>query len=163
MRFYFSTISSTDEVATDHILKGIQVFASVSGQLERTTNRDSFISCICKSALPVNYYANNLALLIQQHQSATSSTSNTNIPLSKTLSTDSSKEVKEDMSNGHSIVVRPIFIFIFFTLLKVRKVEKSFYIYQTSIIVLRKRYILFVLICQNSEKLKNFINHNLTR
>lgn len=113
MRFYFSAISSTDEVATDHILKGIQVFASVCGQLERTTNRDSFISCICKSALPVNYYANNLALLIQQHQSATSSTSNTNIPLSKTLSTDStSKEMKEDLSNGHSIVVRPIFIFL---------------------------------------------------
>ena len=128
MRFYFSAISSTDEVATDHILKGIQVFASVCGQLERTTNRDSFISCICKSALPVNYYANNLALLIQQHQSATSTT-NTNIPLSKTLSTDStSKEMKEDLSNGHSIVVRPFFIF-FSTLLKFRNVKKSFYIY----------------------------------
>lgn len=103
---------STDEIATDHILKGIQVFASVCGQLDRTTNRDSFISCICKSALPVNYYANNLASLIQQHQAATS-TPHTNVPLSKTLSTDSAtKEAKEEIANGHSIVVRYFYFFI---------------------------------------------------
>jgi len=59
----------TDEPATDMILKGLQVFASVCGQLNLNSNRDAFISCLCKMALPVNYVANNLnSLLSKQSQ-----------------------------------------------------------------------------------------------
>ena len=59
-------ISSTDEPATDQILKGLQTFASVCGELELNSNRDAFISCICKFSLPSNYVASNLNNLLSK-------------------------------------------------------------------------------------------------
>ena len=41
------------------MLKGIQTYASVSGELDFTTNRDSFVSCLCKAAIPLNYHVNS--------------------------------------------------------------------------------------------------------
>ena len=109
--FYF--IHSTDEVASDHILKGLRVFASVCGQLERTNNRDSFITCICKTALPPNYYASNLIGVI-----STASVKEPTKQLSKTLSSDStsSSADKKEEINGHSIVVRVFVLFFSFSL-----------------------------------------------
>ena len=57
---------STDEPATDFILKGLQTFASVCNQLELNSNHDAFISCICKMSLPQNYVANNLNSLLSK-------------------------------------------------------------------------------------------------
>ena len=57
---------STDESATDVILKGLQTFASVCGQLQLNSTRDAFISCICKTSLPANYVASNLNCLLSK-------------------------------------------------------------------------------------------------
>ncbi|XP_065066543.1 protein MON2 homolog isoform X1 [Rhopilema esculentum] len=47
--------ASIDETITENILKAIQTYASVSGQLSFTSTRDSFVSCLCKSAIPASY------------------------------------------------------------------------------------------------------------
>lgn len=46
---------STDEAATENILKSIQIFAALCGQLELHTPRDAFITAICKASLPPHY------------------------------------------------------------------------------------------------------------
>lgn len=48
-------ICSTDESATENVLKAIQIFASLCGQLDLQTSRDAFITAICKASLPPNY------------------------------------------------------------------------------------------------------------
>ncbi|KAK3593006.1 hypothetical protein CHS0354_005360 [Potamilus streckersoni] len=47
--------ASTDESATEAVLKSLQIFASLCGQLKMTTPRDAFITAICKSSLPPHY------------------------------------------------------------------------------------------------------------
>ncbi|KAL5014652.1 hypothetical protein ScPMuIL_008922 [Solemya velum] len=47
--------ASTDESATEAILKAEQAFANLSGQLAMTTPRDAFITAICKASLPPHY------------------------------------------------------------------------------------------------------------
>lgn len=100
-------------MATDHILKGLQVFASVCGQLDRTNNRDSFITCICKTALPPNYYASNLIGVI-----SAGSIKEPSRQVSKTLSTDStaSSADKKEEVNGHSIVVCVLVLVFLFSI-----------------------------------------------
>ena len=47
--------ASTDESATENVLKEIQTFASLCGMLELPTPRDAFITAICKASLPPHY------------------------------------------------------------------------------------------------------------
>nr|XP_034192055.1 protein MON2 homolog isoform X1 [Osmia lignaria] len=47
--------ASTDESATENVLKAIQTFASLCGQLELQAPRDAFITAICKASLPPHY------------------------------------------------------------------------------------------------------------
>lgn len=47
--------SSTDESATENVLKAIQIFASLCGQLDLQAPRDAFITAICKASLPPHY------------------------------------------------------------------------------------------------------------
>lgn len=47
--------ASTDESATENVLKEIQTFASLCGLLELQTPRDAFITAICKASLPPHY------------------------------------------------------------------------------------------------------------
>lgn len=47
--------ASTDESITENILKAIQTYTSLCGQLELGTPRDAFITAICKSSLPPHY------------------------------------------------------------------------------------------------------------
>ncbi|XP_067205891.1 protein MON2 homolog isoform X2 [Linepithema humile] len=47
--------ASTDESATENVLKSIQTFASLCGQLELQAPRDAFITAICKASLPPHY------------------------------------------------------------------------------------------------------------
>ncbi|XP_076680403.1 mon2 homolog, regulator of endosome-to-Golgi trafficking isoform X1 [Andrena cerasifolii] len=47
--------ASTDESATENVLKAIQTFASLCGQLDLQTPRDAFITAICKASLPPHY------------------------------------------------------------------------------------------------------------
>ncbi|XP_011631155.1 LOW QUALITY PROTEIN: protein MON2 homolog [Pogonomyrmex barbatus] len=47
--------ASTDESATENVLKAIQTFASLCGQLDLQAPRDAFITAICKASLPPNY------------------------------------------------------------------------------------------------------------
>lgn len=84
---------STDEPATDQILKSLQTFASVCGQLDLNSNRDAFISCICKMSLPENYAANNLHALLSKQPSY-------NVNFIGALKTESSND-----SSGNNIVV----------------------------------------------------------
>ena len=65
---------STHEAGTEKILQGLQTFASVCGRLSLTQHRDAFISCICKSSLPLNYHAGKL------HQVLAKPTSNSHTP-----------------------------------------------------------------------------------
>lgn len=46
---------STDESATENVLKSIQTFASLCGQLDLQAPRDAFITAICKASLPPHY------------------------------------------------------------------------------------------------------------
>lgn len=48
-------VISTDESATENVLKAIQTFASLCGQLDLQTPRDAFITAICKASLPPHY------------------------------------------------------------------------------------------------------------
>lgn len=83
----------TDEPATDQILKSLQTFASVCGQLDLNSNRDAFISCICKMSLPENYAANNLHALLSKQPSY-------NVNFIGALKTESSND-----SSGNNIVM----------------------------------------------------------
>ncbi|XP_043280380.1 protein MON2 homolog isoform X2 [Venturia canescens] len=47
--------ASTDESATENVLKAIQTFASICGLLDLQTPRDAFITAICKASLPPHY------------------------------------------------------------------------------------------------------------
>ncbi|KAH9363344.1 hypothetical protein HPB48_006450 [Haemaphysalis longicornis] len=47
--------ASTDEAATEEILKTMQVFASLCGRLQLSTPRDAFITAMCKGSLPPHY------------------------------------------------------------------------------------------------------------
>ncbi|XP_020288600.1 protein MON2 homolog isoform X3 [Pseudomyrmex gracilis] len=47
--------ASTDESATENVLKSIQTFASLCGQLDLQAPRDAFITAICKASLPPHY------------------------------------------------------------------------------------------------------------
>ncbi|XP_012277509.1 protein MON2 homolog isoform X2 [Orussus abietinus] len=47
--------ASTDESATENVLKEIQTFASLCGSLDLHTPRDAFITAICKASLPPHY------------------------------------------------------------------------------------------------------------
>ncbi|XP_015608910.1 protein MON2 homolog isoform X3 [Cephus cinctus] len=47
--------ASTDESATENVLKAIQTFASLCGLLDLQTPRDAFITAICKASLPPHY------------------------------------------------------------------------------------------------------------
>lgn len=48
-------IFSTDESATEGILKSMQIFASLCGQIEMNIPRDAFITALCKASLPPHY------------------------------------------------------------------------------------------------------------
>ncbi|XP_075525556.1 mon2 homolog, regulator of endosome-to-Golgi trafficking isoform X1 [Dermacentor variabilis] len=47
--------ASTDEAATEEILKTMQVYANLCGQLQLSTPRDAFITAMCKGSLPPHY------------------------------------------------------------------------------------------------------------
>uniref|UniRef100_T1D1X0 Protein MON2 homolog n=1 Tax=Cupiennius salei TaxID=6928 RepID=T1D1X0_CUPSA len=47
--------ASTDETATENILKALQVYTQISGTLNMTIPRDAFITVLCKAALPPHY------------------------------------------------------------------------------------------------------------
>lgn len=102
-KLYSLLFFSTDEVATDRILKGMRTFASVSGQLEKTSQRDAFISAICKSAVPTNYHATVLSSVINKEQNSSKSSA-----IQKSVSTDSTSagvDRKDETLNGHTITV----------------------------------------------------------
>ncbi|XP_077982841.1 protein MON2 homolog [Glandiceps talaboti] len=61
--------ASTDETATESILKSMQVYASLCGKLTLNTPRDAFITSLCKASLPPHY-----ALTVLNIQSTTTST-----------------------------------------------------------------------------------------
>lgn len=47
--------ASTDEAITENILKSVQTYAALCGELDLTIPRDAFITAICKSSLPPHY------------------------------------------------------------------------------------------------------------
>ncbi|KAJ8914767.1 hypothetical protein NQ315_013270 [Exocentrus adspersus] len=47
--------ASTDESITENVLKAIQTYTALCGQLDLQTPRDAFITAICKSSLPPHY------------------------------------------------------------------------------------------------------------
>lgn len=47
--------ASTDESASENVLKAVQTFASLCGALDLPVPRDAFITAICKASLPPHY------------------------------------------------------------------------------------------------------------
>ncbi|XP_046826902.1 protein MON2 homolog isoform X3 [Vespa crabro] len=47
--------ASTDESATENVLKAIQTYAALCGQLDLQSPRDAYITAICKGSLPPHY------------------------------------------------------------------------------------------------------------
>ena len=52
---HFCVVCSTDESATEAILKAVQSYSHLCGKLELFTPRDAFITALCKSSLPPHY------------------------------------------------------------------------------------------------------------
>ena len=52
---------STDESATEALLKAVQTYAHLCGSLDLATPRDAFITALCKSSLPPHYSITVLA------------------------------------------------------------------------------------------------------
>ena len=50
-----SFLHSTDETATENILKAELTMATLCGRLALVTPRDAFITAICKASLPPHY------------------------------------------------------------------------------------------------------------
>lgn len=53
--FFLCLSLSTDETATENILKAMQIYSSICGTLNMTTPRDAFITALCKASLPPHY------------------------------------------------------------------------------------------------------------
>uniref|UniRef100_A0A673ATC0 Protein MON2 homolog n=1 Tax=Sphaeramia orbicularis TaxID=375764 RepID=A0A673ATC0_9TELE len=71
---------STDETATENILKAELTMASLCGRLGLVTPRDAFITAICKASLPPHY-----ALTVLSSNAASLSSKGTNIQCMRTL------------------------------------------------------------------------------
>ena len=52
---YYALHFSTDESATEAILKAEQSYANLCGTLAMHTPRDAFITALCKASLPPHY------------------------------------------------------------------------------------------------------------
>ena len=65
-----SIYCSTDEAATEAILKCKQSYANLCGKLGMTTPRDAFITALCKASLPPHYTLTVLQSTSQQPQGA---------------------------------------------------------------------------------------------
>ena len=65
-----SIYCSTDEAATEAILKCEQSYANLCGKLGMTTPRDAFITALCKASLPPHYTLTVLQSTSQQPQGA---------------------------------------------------------------------------------------------
>ncbi|XP_064632193.1 protein MON2 homolog isoform X2 [Lineus longissimus] len=59
--------ASTDESATEAILKSQQTYASMSGKLGMTVPRDAFITSLCKASLPPHYALTVLNMAAMHH------------------------------------------------------------------------------------------------
>jgi len=55
IRYFTFFDYSTDESASENVLKAIQTFASLCGCLDLQIPRDAFITAICKASLPPHY------------------------------------------------------------------------------------------------------------
>nr|XP_006825120.1 PREDICTED: protein MON2 homolog [Saccoglossus kowalevskii] len=74
--------ASTDETATESILKSMQVYASLCGKLNLNVPRDAFITSLCKSSLPPHYALTvlNIQQSLMSSQSSSSSSSQQGAP-----------------------------------------------------------------------------------
>ncbi|XP_074659312.1 protein MON2 homolog [Tubulanus polymorphus] len=59
--------ASTDESATEAILKSEQTFASLAGRLGQNIPRDAFITALCKASLPPHYALTVLNMVAVHH------------------------------------------------------------------------------------------------
>lgn len=55
MSILFPNVCSCDETATEAILKSIQIYITLCGDLNMITARDAFVLTLCKSTLPSQY------------------------------------------------------------------------------------------------------------
>lgn len=62
------TVHSTDESATEMILKSQESYANMCGYLDMSMPRDAFITALCKASLPPHY---TLTILNSHQNSAT--------------------------------------------------------------------------------------------
>ena len=53
--FTFFSVFSTDEQATESILKAQQSYVNLAGLLDLKTTRDAFVTALCKASLPPHY------------------------------------------------------------------------------------------------------------
>ena len=88
--------ASTDESATEAILKAMNTSAYLCGLLELHTPRDAFITALCKASLPPHY---TLTILSPQQGTA----ANTRVP-QRTSSTSSEGQATDGMIHGSQVV-----------------------------------------------------------
>ena len=62
-------LCSTDEAATEAILKCLELYASLCGKLGLTVPRDAFVTALCKSSLPPHYALAVLNIALPTSQS----------------------------------------------------------------------------------------------
>ncbi len=85
-------VYSVDESVTESILKAVQTYGSVCGQLNFTSWRDAFIQCLCKSAIPNNYnwYSATTTVSSKPESSTNHSGSQSSLPQSSSMQSLSS-------------------------------------------------------------------------
>ena len=65
---HFIFVFSTDESATEAILKAMQAYANMCGKLALNIPRDAFITALCKASLPPHYTLTILNTQATPHQ-----------------------------------------------------------------------------------------------
>ncbi len=88
--FSLSCLFSTDETATENILKAELTMASLCGRLGLVTPRDAFITAICKASLPPHY-----ALTVLSSNAANLSSKGTALQLRMTLKVTQKTQCKQ--------------------------------------------------------------------
>lgn len=95
----------TDEVATESILKSMELYASLCGKLNQTMSRDAFVTSLCRSALPAHYALT--VLNIATPQSTSNSKGHKRQPSKDSLlqSSGSNDGTSGDQGDGRNQVV----------------------------------------------------------
>ncbi|CAF4212457.1 unnamed protein product, partial [Didymodactylos carnosus] len=90
-----------DDTACEHILKVIQTYISLCGLLQMNIQRDAFVTCLCKIALPQHY---NIHVLNKYNNNTANGSAEMNL-LQKITSSLSPQSTSNDLDKQQVVIV----------------------------------------------------------